>query len=60
MKTEQEIKKLNDFQKYSNRHPLTCCSDRDCLRTINNGILIATKECWVCPCGEYKQEYEIS
>ena len=23
----------------------------------NEGILIATQDCWICPCGEYKQNY---
>lgn len=56
--TEKEFKKnvLSEFQdkmkdiigKTEYRRDETC---------INEGILIATKEGWVCPCGYYKQDW---
>ncbi len=55
---------------YNRMHPFTCCSPdhiEECQRKdkhypdgriskgINEGILIATIDGWVCPCGKYKQ-----
>ena len=60
--TEEEIKKFNEHQKNIMYHPYTCCStDSDgnhCERSKNNwGILIATRDGLVCPCGKYKQDW---
>jgi hypothetical protein len=57
--TEEEIKKFNEHQK---NIMYTCCStDSDgnhCERSKNNGgILIATRDGLVCPCGKYKQDW---
>ena len=40
-------------------HPFTCCSHNGCerLKQPNEGALIPTKEGWICPCGEYKQNW---
>ncbi len=60
--TEEVVNKLNEQQKNPNLHPYTC-SDAGkhgkCERTngTGNGALIATKQGWVCPCGEYKQDW---
>jgi len=62
--TEEEIQKLNDFQHLGPFHPYTC--DRGAVECeVNNiprdyskdGILIATTDGWICPCGKYKQPY---
>lgn len=62
--TEEEIQKLNDFQQTGRFHPHTCdrraaecevkCTPRDYSK---DGVLIATKDGWICPCGKYKQPY---
>lgn len=67
--TQEQIDKNNDFQRSGKFHPLTCCGPsefkEECFR-INNigkdyyekeGILISTEDCWICPCGKYKQKY---
>lgn len=68
--TESEVLKLNEQQKNFNYHPYTCCSPKEyqteCYRRNNignsfeerEGILIATSEYWICPCGKYKQQYK--
>ena len=40
-------------------HPFTCCSHNDCKRgeREDQGILIPSNEGWVCPCGEWKQNW---
>lgn len=66
--TEEEVLKLNKQQKDGKFHPYTCCSPREipeCYRRNNigdtyeerEGVLIATSEYWICPCGKYKQNY---
>jgi len=60
--TEHEVYLLNKNQEDPNMHPYTC--DRrgsKCEKAENDpnkdGVLIATKDGWICPCGEYKQDY---
>ncbi len=60
--TNEEIEKLNAFQNERKFHPLTCdrksknCEVNITPRTYEkDGVLIATKDGWVCPCGDYKQ-----
>jgi hypothetical protein len=67
--TEDEIKIINDSQDHGMVHPYTCCSPdklaADCMRRNdsgstfkeNQGILIATKDGMICPCGKYKQDW---
>ena len=60
--TEEEIKEFNEHQENVMYHPYTCCStDSDgnhCERSKHNwGILMATKDGLVCPCGKYKQDW---
>lgn len=60
--SEEEIKKLNDYQQSGMGHPYTCDrSHKECEvhegDYLKDGILIATKEGWVCPCGKYKQNW---
>ncbi len=61
---QEQVNKLNEFQKCGRFHPLTCdrkakecevnCNPRDFSK---DGVLIATEEGWVCPCGKYKQNW---
>ena len=60
--TDEQVKKLNKFQNNGKWHPFTCCSPsnvKECLRKKggNEGLLIATNEGWVCPCGKEKQDW---
>ncbi len=57
--TEDQVDKLNDYQESERGHPFTCCGEDNCRRPLkfNNGILIATTEGWICPCGKYKQDW---
>jgi hypothetical protein len=59
MITKEQVDMLNQHQNSGKYHPYTCCSYNGCERDKqpNWGQLIATEECWVCPCGDYKQEY---
>lgn len=66
--TDEQVEKLNNFQLNSKYHPFTCGSPEEiteCKRAKNEGetfeekqgILIATNDGWVCPCGKYKQNW---
>lgn len=62
--TDEEIKDLNDYQKHGLFHPYTCdrkapeCEVNQTPRDFSkDGVLIATKEGWVCPCGKYTQDW---
>lgn len=64
-----QIDKINEFQEKGKFHPLTCCSPEEipeCLRAVkiidgniikgkSDGVLIATENGVVCPCGKYTQ-----
>jgi hypothetical protein len=60
--TEEQVENLNKFQMSGVFHPFTCCSagpaDK-CERRLgtSEGILVASTDGWVCPCGEYKQNW---
>ena len=67
--TQEQIDQLNAEQQRNDRHPLTCItSGENCERTpsfkgvLKNsrdaGLLIATTDGWVCPCGAYKQQID--
>lgn len=58
--TDHEAYLLNQIQKDRNIHPYTCDrkSPKCETKTSNkDGILIATTNGWICPCGEYKQTW---
>lgn len=62
--TDHEVYLLNQNQKDGKIHPYTCdrispkCETKISPKDPNkDGILIATKEGWICPCGEYKQDW---
>lgn len=56
--TEQQIEKLKEWQNGHGFHPFTC-GGKDCKRgqREDEGELIPTTEGWVCPCGEYTQNW---
>ena len=65
--TQEQVQKLNEYQRNGRFHPFTCCSPSDIIKCerakLGNGmggLLIATKEGWVCPCGGYKQNWSHS
>jgi|AntAceMinimDraft_6_1070360.scaffolds.fasta_scaffold03539_9 hypothetical protein len=60
--SDVQVSKLNDHQTDSKSHGYTCCggdypNNKNCQRNSreNEGLLLATNEGWVCPCGDYKQ-----
>ena len=62
--TPEEVGRLNKEQKRNDRHPYTCdrrakqCEVNQTPRDYKkDGVLIATENGWVCPCGKYKQNY---
>lgn len=66
--SDDQVDKLNNFQKQGQFHPFTCCSPpeiKECYRANNigdtweenEGILKATNDGWVCPCGKYTQKW---
>ena len=69
--TDEQVKSLNEFQNNGIIHPFTCCSPsyiNECTRACKeidgkivegttDGLLVATKDGWICPCGKYKQDW---
>lgn len=60
--TDDELANLNRFQTLGFMHEFTCCSPEEipeCQRRTkqNGGMLTATTDGWVCPCGKYKQDW---
>lgn len=68
--TDEQVKELNAYQAKGRFHPFTCIGQmkeqedengkfKERTRSIcpDGGKLIATKDGWVCPCGEYKQDW---
>lgn len=54
--TKEIIEQLNKRQQEGKYHPYTCDrSFSECQVELNDGVLIATENGWVCPCGKYKQ-----
>lgn len=51
-----EVEKLNKYQQNPKYHPFTCSSS-DRSKCLHEGKLEATVDGWVCPCGEYKQNW---
>ncbi len=58
---QEQVDYLNHQQHYGKYHPKTCMSfycnrgSRD-----DEGILIATKNYWICPCGKLIQNYDMT
>jgi len=61
--TQEQVDNLNHYQNEGKFHPFTCCggdkNTPNCQRNAgtSEGVLIATVDGWVCPCGEYKQDW---
>ena len=69
--TDEQVKNLNDYQTKGRFHPFTCCSpesipectragkevDGEYVKGTSEGLLVASNEGWVCPCGKYKQNW---
>lgn len=59
--TNSEIENLNLFQSSGMMHPFTCSGHNipECERSagISEGVLTATADGWVCPCGKYTQNW---
>lgn len=60
--TDEQVKALNEYQTKGRFHPFTCCSPEsvtECLRIKGTaeGLLTATNDGWICPCGKYKQDW---
>lgn len=65
--SQEQVNNLNDYQQKGCFHPYTCdrkapeCEvDKGPIETKDpskDGVLIATQDGWVCPCGKYKQNW---
>ena len=63
--SDEQIKNLNKFQDLGQMHPFTCGGNRtdDAHKKYaeihggDYGQLIATKEGWICPVCDYKQNW---
>lgn len=60
--TDEQVKNLNDYQTTGRFHPFTCCSPEEiieCTRAngTSEGLLVATNDGWICPCGKYTQNW---
>lgn len=70
--TEEQVKNLNIYQKSGSFHAFTCIGrpyihkakpgmmgklERSRLACPNDGMLKATEDGWVCPCGEHRQNW---
>lgn len=51
--TEEQVAALNQWQKNGRFHPFTCPGNKaDCR---DRRELVATRDGWICQCGEYRQ-----
>jgi hypothetical protein len=57
--TEEQVKALNTYQQHRIMHPFTCGGDNRNLKTHpdGEGILVATKDGWICPFCDYTQDW---
>jgi hypothetical protein len=60
--SNEEVDSLNKYQNGGHFHPFTCCGPseiKECERISgkSEGLLIATENGWVCPCGKYTQNW---
>lgn len=56
--TQEQVDKLNKYQKSGKFHPYTCGGNRtDEDHLDGEGILVATKYGWICPYCDYKQKW---
>ena len=63
--SQEIVDGLNKHQQSGAIHPYTCGRNHPECEVVNrkdgewekDGVLIATTEGWVCPCGKYKQDW---
>lgn len=57
--TDKQVTALNQFQTFGMMYDFTCANNNSCERSDDNnwGVLTATNDGWVCPCGKYKQKW---
>lgn len=57
--SEIQVKRLNDWQLNENVHPFTCGSGkrRDASHLDGEGVLVATRNGWICPYCPYTQDW---
>lgn len=57
--TVEQVVLLEIWQTSRGFHSFTCCSHNNCERRKqpNEGALIPSTDGWVCPCGEWKQNW---
>jgi hypothetical protein len=59
--TEEQVKRINEYQDSGRFHAFTCMSHPvpECERTamINQGTLVASETGLTCPCGKYTQDW---
>jgi hypothetical protein len=56
--TNEEIEKLNAYQKNPRVHPMTCGNNRTDEKHLDGeGVLVATENGWICPYCDYRQPY---
>ena len=53
--TPAEVDAINKYQSNDMFHSLTCCGYDGCTRENNDGVLHATEDGLICPCGKYTQ-----
>lgn len=56
--TDKQVELLNIYQSLGFTHPFTCGGEH-CKRDNreDRGVLVATNDGWVCPCGKYNQNW---
>lgn len=57
--TDEQVTRLNVYQKSGIFHPFTCGSGnrKDSNHLDNEGLLVATTAGWICPYCDYKQDW---
>ena len=56
--TEEQVAAINNYQKNAPFHPFTCCGHAcDRSEREDEGLLIATLDGLVCPCGKWTQDW---
>jgi hypothetical protein len=57
--TDEQVEALNKFQTLGYMYEFTCMRYKGCNCSDENnwGLLTATNEGWICPCGKYKQDW---
>lgn len=56
---QETIDRLNARQRDDSMHPYTCGNRKDIAKTHadGEGVLVATKDGWICPYCDYRQDW---